>query len=604
MIRSRSALYHGIAVSPGIAIGEAYALNSQLVCALRRRIVDENELGAEIERFRSAVDELASSMERLAAEATERFEETTPISIFEAHARLMQDPSLIRRVETTIREENCNVEWALKLTLEFYQEKFSRFKESYYTDRLQDIEQTLTRVQSHLASSQTSASVLRSLSHPVILVADDLAPSETLRFDLKKILGIALDSGGASSHVGILAASMEIPAVVGLQVASRKVRTGDKVILDALSGTLTLRPTKAQMLEQTRAIRRWDSIEIASRAARRIEAVTKDGHRVKVMANIESARDIARLTDRAADGIGLFRSEYIFLNRKRWPSEEEQYAQYKKIAMALEPDQSGAVRTLDIGVDKMPIARARQSERNPALGLRAIRYSLSEPHIFKKQLKAIARAAAHGPLRILYPLISSIEEIDRAGALLSEAIEQARREGKAVREDIEVGVMIETPAAVMLADELAERVDFFAVGTNDLIQFTMAADRANERVAYLYQPLAPAILRMIHKVARAAEQAQIPMSICGEMAREPICALLLLGMPGSIELSTDCAALGRIKNFIGSISIEDARATLSEALTMRSERETRDLVRARMERWRFDRFDSELIENARDSDRD
>jgi phosphotransferase system enzyme I (PtsI) len=590
-------LYRGIPASSGIVIGKTYVLDRRLVCVLERTLENETAVDEEVERFLSAAEAAANDMAQLSDRAREEFGDDVPFLIFDAHVQLLHDPSLLKEIESTIRLRRCNAEWALKILMEKYQARFSRFRDQYFRERLEDIEQVVTRLQRQL-NGEHEANAFTQLTEPVVIVAHDLSPADTMLFDPKKVIGFALDSGGKTSHAGILASSMDIPAVVGLQSLSYSVRSGEPIVVDGNTGEVILRPTVDQFHAFNKRRQRWLYLDKAVHAEKGLKAVTTDGEGVEVMANIESSHDLAHLGEHGAEGVGLYRTEYLYINRPKWPDEEEQFEDYKRVAEATTPH-CAVIRTLDIGGDKLPMSGYpyRQTEPNPALGLRAIRFCLQNPDVFKTQLRAILRASAFGKLKIMYPLITSVREVREANDILARCKEELDRSGVAYDAGIPVGIMIETPSSVMVAEELARHVSFFSIGTNDLIQYTMAIDRVNEKVAYLYQPLSLAILRMIVRVVTAAEKGGVSLSVCGKMAGDPAYALLLLGMGQVRQLSMDVHSIPRIKKFIRSITIAEARETAAAVLAIDDDDELLAYMRQRLAGHLADGITSDLVGN-------
>ncbi|MBI5815365.1 MAG: phosphoenolpyruvate--protein phosphotransferase [Nitrospinae bacterium] len=567
----------GIPASSGIVIGKAYVIDRHMICVLERALA-ESEIAAEISRFLDAVDASLNEMIELADKAASEFGESAPTFIFDAHAQILRDQAMIREVEEIIKQRKCNAEWALKILLEKFQKSFSRIKDHYFRERLSDIEQVVGRIQRHLIHEDTQS--LAGLKDPVIIVAHDLSPADTLSLSGARVIGFATDAGGKTSHAGIIASSMDIPAVVGLKNLSMRVRSGDPVIVDGNNGEVVHLPTKDQFLKYIKRRQRYIYFDREVHAQKHLEAVSRDGVKVSVMANIESSHDLAHLAEHGADGVGLYRTEYLYINRLKWPDEAEQFADYMKVAQAVGANHA-VIRTLDIGGDKIALTgEFYEPEPNPALGLRAIRYCLAYPEVFRIQLRAILRASHYGHLKIMYPMITSIEEVDAANAILESVKEELRKEGQPFDDGIEVGIMIETPSSVVMAEELARRCSFFSIGTNDLIQYTMAIDRVNERVAYLYQPFSPAIVRMLLQTVRAAEKAGITVSVCGKMAGDPASAFLLLGMGAVRELSMDVHSIPKLKKLIRSVSVREASSMVEQALTMNATDDIRDYVNA------------------------
>ncbi|MDH5477070.1 MAG: phosphoenolpyruvate--protein phosphotransferase [Nitrospinota bacterium] len=565
----------GIPASAGIAIGKAYVLDEQYFCVLRQLIAPE-EIEDEIERFHAAVESSQQEINNIREGALEEMPGELPVMLLNTHAQILRDPTLIREIEEHIRKEKHNAEWALKTVLEEYSSRFTKIRDGYFRDRLLDIKSAVERLQRNLILSEE---VDASLVEPVILVAHDLTPADTLKLDTRKVLGIATDAGGKTSHAGILAASMDIPAVVGLKTLASGVRTGDTLIVDGSSGMVVSNPSREQFLEYNTKRQKFIYADKELHEQIDLDATTLDGETVRIMANIESSNDLSHLQKHGAEGVGLFRTEYLFLRSAKQPGEEEQYQDYRKLAEFLEGKEA-IIRTFDLGGDKLAnFNRGQGAEQNPALGLRAIRFSLAHVSMFKTQLRAILRASAHGNIQIMYPLITTLEELQQANSILDEVKEDLRKEGIPFKDPIRVGIMIETPSSVMIARELAAHCDFFSIGTNDLIQYAMAIDRVNEWVAYLYQPLSPAILRMLQMVIRAAGEGGVDVSVCGKMAGDPVYALLLLGFGGVRELSMDPHSIPMMKKTIRSVRMEDARKMASRVVELGSTKEIHDYLR-------------------------
>lgn len=589
-------VYKGIPASSGIVIGKAYVLDRHMVCVLEHPIPDE-EIENEVERFRAAVERAESEMRELSERAAAEFGEDMPFMIFDAHAQILRDPSMLREIENLIREKKRNAEWALKILLEKYQTRFSKIKDNYFRERLHDIEQVVLRLQRHLTHGEDAS--LGMLTEPVIIISHDLSPADTIQMDPSKVIGFAIDVGGKTSHAGILASSMDIPAVVGLKSLSLRVRSGDPVIIDGNTGEVTHLPTPEQFQLFNKRRQKYLYYDKELHAQKHLEAKTLDGVAIKLLANIETSHDLAHVYEHGAAGVGLYRTEYLYINKLRWPDEEEQYDDYKKVAESLKPNPA-VIRTLDLGGDKLGINdEYYEPEPNPALGMRAIRFCLKNPEIFKTQLRAILRASAHGNIKIMYPLITSVDELIEANDILNSVKNELRENKIKFNENVPVGIMIETPSSVMLAQELAKHCDFFSIGTNDLIQYTMAIDRVNEKVAYLYQPLSPAILRMLFQVVDAAGKAEIPVSVCGKMAGDPTYALLLMGLGGVRELSMDVHSIPKIKKFVRSIRIEDAKKIAKEALALNSTEEIKNYMMRQIEKYFVEGISSDLVENGR-----
>jgi phosphotransferase system enzyme I (PtsI) len=409
---------------------------------------------------------------------------------------------------------------------------------------------------------------LRQLKEPCILIAHDLTPSKTAQLDRKLVLGFATDVGSKTSHTAILARSLRIPAVVGLQRASEQLNSGDFALLDGFNGLIIVHPTDQTLFEYGQLERKQVTLEEKLRDALTKPAVTLDNHRVFISANIEQAGDAEAVKAAGAEGVGLFRTEYLFINRAAPPGEEEQYQAYRQAARALKPSPV-VIRTLDLGGDKLLSSLAVPTEMNPFLGWRAIRFCLQQNDIFRAQLRAILRASAEGNVKLMYPMISGLDELTQANALLDQCKAELRVEKIAFDEQLEIGVMIETPSAAVIADSLARRVQFFSIGTNDLIQYTLAVDRMNERIAHLYEPTHPAIVRLIKMTAEAAHARNVRVSVCGEMAGDPVLAALLIGL-GVDELSAAPPLLAQLKYLVRRLKLSEAKELATFALNCES----------------------------------
>jgi len=532
---------HGLAVSHGIAIGHAHLI-SHATLEVEHYLLPDCHVDEELVRFDRAVADVQAELDALMAgiDVAAPAELTAFIDL---HRMLLADPMLVEATRKLIRERCCNAEWALVQQMEQVVGQFEQIEDEYLRERKADVVQVAERVLKMLMG-HPGHPPRHAREESLIIVAHDLSPADTIQFKQLKISGFVTDLGGATSHTAIVARSLAIPAVVGLHHARHLIHEDDVLIVDGARGVLIVDPD-ADVLEEYRL--RKNALEAARAKLKRLKkapAVTLDGADIQLCANIELPGDIAQVKAVDAAGIGLFRTEFLFLNRDGMPGEEEQCAAYRRVAEAMN-GRPVVIRTLDIGADKN-LRGVERTEANPALGQRAIRYCLAEPQMFLTQLRAILRASAHGRVRLLVPMLAHAHEITQTLALIEQAKAQLRERGQAFDEALEVGGMIEIPAAALALGVFLEKLDFLSIGTNDLIQYTLAIDRADEAVAHLYDPLHPAVLRLIAHTLRAGAQAGLPVSICGEMAGDPQFTRLLLGM-GLREFSMHPAQILEVK---------------------------------------------------------
>jgi phosphotransferase system enzyme I (PtsI) len=576
---------HGLGASPGIVIGKAYLVERFKVRLPEKRILSERVKG-EVERFLKAIqqsrDQLAEIQEKILDPEVRKH-----AFILDVHLMILNDQMLIQDTVDTIRKKKVNAEWALDLTVEKLDTAFKAIEDEYLRERRSDLHYVAARIFRNLLGKKHDD--ITQIKGKVIIVAHDLSPADTLQMNLKHVAGFITDIGGKVSHTAILSRSLGIPAVVGLEVATSLVNGGDLLVIDGDTGEVVINPTEEvsqSFLERNRRVKTMER-EVLKYASLRAE--TRDGVRIRLQANIEMVDEIASARAHGAEGIGLYRTEILYLNRKDLPTEEEHYQAYRRLAESISPA-SATIRTLDIGGDKFLPNYSMDNEMNPAMGLRAIRFSIKETDIFKVQLRGILRASAHGKLRILFPMISGIEEIRQAKTILEEVKKSLAKAKVLFDHGIEIGAMIEIPSASVTADLLSREVDFFSIGTNDLIQYALAIDRTNEHVSYLYEPLHPAILRIIRGVVQLALQANIPVAICGEMAAEPAYALVLLGL-GLNEFSMNPVAIPKVKKILRMVRFEETRSLVEELFRFPTALEIECYVR----NWMAERFPGDFV---------
>lgn len=558
-------VYRGIPVSAGIAHGRVIVLGDAGRTILKREI-SPGEVDPELARLQEALARTRRDLleiQRQVAGALGNEE----ASIFDAHLLVLEDETALAEVHQLIREKHVNAEAAYHQVTEKYARALGELGDEYLAERAADIRDVAGRVLDHLLGRATEND-LRNLPEPVLIVAPDLSPSVTAVLDRSRVLGFATDGGGTTSHTAIVARKLGIPAIVGLGDITSRIRTGEYALLDGHGGTLTVNPTDQTLFEYGQLKQRRAALDERLAALREQPAVTLDGHEIPLAANIDQPDDIPALKASGAHGVGLFRSEFLFLNRRDLPGEEEQYLAYRQVAEAAAPHPA-IIRTLDLGGDKLPAAWARTGEQNPFLGWRAIRISLALPELFQTQLRAILRASAHGKVRIMYPMISGLPELREANACLERCREELRSEGIPFDESLEAGIMIEVPGAALMADVLARESAFFSVGTNDLTGYTLAVDRLNERVAPLFAPTHPGVLKLVRLAVEAAHSQKRWVGVCGEAAGDPSVVPLLLGL-GVNELSVTPASVPAVKFLIRRLRLPEAEAAARAALAAES----------------------------------
>jgi phosphotransferase system enzyme I (PtsI) len=555
--------FEGIGVSSGIAFGRSHVVRDELDEVAHYRI-EPSQVADEIGRFEAAL--IQTRMQIL--EMQQRIAESIgakDAAIFDAHLLVVEDRTLIDEVLRKLKTDLCNVEWAFQEVATRYADTLSKIDDPYLRERALDIQDVTKRVIRNLQGKAPRAFL--SLREPHILVAHNLTPSDTASMSRENVLGIATDVGSRTSHAAILARSLNIPAVLALHDITAKIETGQHVLLDGSNGRLIVNPEPGTLASYKEIESRRAKVAAQLRELRETTSTTRDGRHIVLSANIELPEDVNAVAANGAEGIGLYRTEFLYLNRKTLPTEDEQYETYRRVAERVCPHPL-IIRTFDLGGDKLAEGAADiTDELNPFLGWRAIRFCLENQDIFQTQLRAILRASAIGNIKIMFPMISGLDELRRAIALLEQCKQQLRSSNTEMAARVEVGAMIEIPSAAICASSLAREVDFFSIGTNDLIQYALAVDRVNEKVAYLYEPTHPAILRLLRMVADAGHANHIWVGVCGEMAGDVALVPLLLGL-GLDELSTAATLVPRIKRAVQSLSIPECRELVDETLKL------------------------------------
>ena len=562
----------GILVSPGIAFGKALLLKEDEI-VINRKKISPDQVDQEVERFLAGRAKASAQLEVIKTKAGETFGEEKE-AIFEGHIMLLEDEELEQEIIALIKDEHASADAAAFSVIEGQAKALEELDDEYLKERAADVRDIGKRLLRNILDMTIVD--LSSIQDEVILVATDLTPSETAQLNLNKVLGFITDLGGRTSHTSIMARSLELPAIVGTSDVTKQVKNDDYLILDAVNNKIYVNPT-ADVIDELKAVQnQYISEKDELTKLKDLPAITLDGHQVEVCANIGTVRDVAGAERNGAEGVGLYRTEFLFMDRDSLPTEEEQFQAYKAVAEAM-GSQAVIVRTMDIGGDKDLPYMNLPKEENPFLGWRAIRICLDRKEILHDQLKGILRASAFGKLRIMFPMIISVEEVRELKAELEMLKAQLREKGQAFDETIEVGVMVETPASAVIAHHLAKEVDFFSIGTNDLTQYTLAVDRGNELISHLYNPMSPSVLGLIKQVIDASHAAGKWTGMCGELAGDERATLLLLGM-GLDEFSMSAISIPRIKKIIRNTNFEDVKALADQALAQPTAQELMNLV--------------------------
>jgi len=571
----------GLAASEGIVAGRAYVMSKVRLSVPQRKISPE-QAPQEISRLKQAESEAVSELEQIKKELEAR-SAREPFFIIDAHLLLMQDEALWREVELAIEEELVNAEWAIRKVIDKWKKVFASLTDPYLRERGQDVDIVGERILAKLTGRQEKD--FSQLQEPAVVIAADLRPDQTAQMLFSKVLGFATDIGSRTSHTAIVARSLEIPAVVGLERITEQVEDGDLVILDGIAGVVIINPDDSLCAEYQAKKAGFDALNKLLEEFAAPPSVSRDGKRLKLSANLEIIDEISFLKKYGAEGVGLYRTEYLYLDRNALPTEDEHFENYKKLAEAAAPEEA-VIRTFDLGGDKFASELKLAPEMNPALGLRAIRFGLRRPELFKSQLRGILKASAFGKIQLIFPMISGLEELLQARRILKQAMEELDRAGVKFDPQIQVGIMIEVPSAALIADRLAQEVDFFSIGTNDLIQYVLAIDRINEYVSYLYQPLHPAVLWLLKRAVDAGHAAGIRVAMCGEMAGDPFFLPVLLGM-GFDQLSMHARMIPMMRKVLKGLNAADMAPMVDELLKFQTAEEIKRFLEERVAKeWR------------------
>ncbi len=554
--------YTGIGVSPGIARGKIYVVHDDFEDVVRYRI-QAADITEEIGRFETALIQTRAQILEMQQQIAEAIG-AKDAGIFDAHLLVVEDRTLIDEVLRKLKADLCNVEFVFQEVATHYAETLSKIDDPYLRERALDIQDVTRRVVRNLLGKAPKAFLALTEQH--ILVAHNITPSDTATMNREQVLGLATDLGSRTSHTAIMARSLSIPAVVGLHHVTNKLETGQEVLLDGYNGLLVLDPTPETLWHYGELKHRKELVTEQLTGLRETKSTTRDGRHIVLSANIELPGDVGSVVTNGAEGIGLYRTEFLYLNRRTLPTEEEQFETYRTVAEHVSPHPL-IIRTFDLGGDKIATGMNAEDELNPFMGLRAIRFCLENLHIFKAQLRAILRASAAENVKIMFPMISGVDELRRALAVLEDCKAELQREGLPFGSGTEVGAMIEIPSAALCAHALAREVDFFSIGTNDLIQYALAVDRVNERIAHLYEPTHPAVLQLLKMVSDGAHAHDIWVGVCGEMAGDLNMVPLLIGL-GLDEFSVSASLVPRVKRAVQSLSVPECKKLVEEALEL------------------------------------
>ncbi|MCH7754129.1 phosphoenolpyruvate--protein phosphotransferase [candidate division KSB1 bacterium] len=553
-------LLKGVPASPGIAISKVFKLKSESI-SIDPTIVDDSSVDTEVEKFVKAVEKSKSELKSLQSKVVRKVG-LENAKIFDVHQLLLEDSVIIEETIHSIKKENKSAEFAFFHIMQKYENTLNGSSTNHFQNRSSDLRDVKRRVIRHIQGDRTDQ--LNQLSGSAVIVTNDLTPSDAVMLEKRKVLGFATDLGGRTSHAAIMARSMEVPSVVGLRRIFNLVEEGDRIVIDGNEGKVLIQPDEKTINHYRKLQEKYYDTNRKLDEIRDLKCLTIDGKEIELSANLEFSDEAESVKSHGAKGVGLYRTDYIYLTKKELPTEEEQFQEYRKIVKKISPDPV-IIRTMDLGGDKLPKSFLIPPQENPFLGWRAIRISLERKDIFKTQLRAILRASGVGNVKILFPMISGLDEVHECKKALENAKSELQKEGIKYDLDIEIGVIIEVPSAALLADKIAKEVDFLSIGTNDLVQYLLAVDRGNERIAYLYQHLHPAILRMIKQIIMAGHQEGVWVGMCGEMASDPLSTLILIGMDLD-EFSVSPIAVPEIKKIIRSTEYREAARIAKKVL--------------------------------------
>lgn len=562
----------GIAVSPGIAVGTVHLLEAEPVNVPKYWISDR-EVTGEINRFRQSLKRTQTELARI-KEKLCKFQAGDQAKIIDSHRLIAQDEQLVEGTIQAVRQEKINVEWAFHKEVQKMVEAFPKTTDAYFRERYSELGHVARRILLNLLGADAPS--LPKLDKDAAIVAHDLSPTDTVQLVKGMTQGFVTEAGGSTSHTAIIARALDIPAVCGIDGITHLAHEGDPILIDGNEGLVILHPSAAEQKKYRVLRKKFERQDNLLLKEAHLPSITMDGYRLRLAANMELLDEIPAIKSHGGEGVGLFRTEMLFLSRKRLPSEDEQFHAYREVLQKMAPE-STTIRTFDIGGDKVMDDEDFDEGVNPALGLRAIRYCLKRRDLLRTQLRAMLRASRFGPLKILIPMITNLEEFRQVRKIVGEIQDDLRDKGAPFDGSVKLGAMVETPAAALMAEELAAEADFLSIGTNDLIQYTLAVDRVNEEVSYLYEPLHPAVLRLLKIISDAGRARNIEVSICGEMAGDPLCFLILLGL-GLTELSMTPLSIPRVKKLTRSVTFRQAKQLLDRALDCKTATEVEHLV--------------------------